>query len=134
MGAPGPSVGGFLRGRANRKEYWLLVGLVLAVGLAVTAAVPPAVQSTGVAVVTYAQIRRLHDLGRTGWWVVVIAGGQIAAALGGIAAGLSEEGILVVGLPLVVGPILLIGALPGQRLENRFGPEPGKRPLKEIFS
>jgi uncharacterized membrane protein YhaH (DUF805 family) len=124
MGVPGPPVGSLLRGSANRREYWLF-----------SAGLPPVGEAAGAVVVTYAQIRRLHDLGRTGWWVVLILAAQTAAAVGLFAAGLSESTILLVGTPLtVLAPILALGMLPGQPHEKRYGPAPGRRSLKEIFS
>lgn len=107
---------------------------VLAIGLVLTA-LPPAGQSVGAGVVTVAQIRRLHDLGRTGWWVAAILGLQIVAAIGLVTAGLPEDTIyLIAGLTTVAAPIILLGALPGEAHENRFGPQPGGRSLKDIFN
>jgi uncharacterized membrane protein YhaH (DUF805 family) len=135
MGVPGPSVGGLLRGRANRREYWVIVGVVLAISFALSFVVPEATSGAGAAAVTYAQIRRLHDLGRTGWWVAAILGLQIVVTLVLLLAlGLSEDNTLAIAGLLTLAPIVLLGALPGQPLENRFGPAPGQRPLKEIFS
>ena len=134
MGVPGPSFGGFLKGRANRREYWLMIGVLLAASFT-AAYVAPAVQTAGTVAVTFAQIRRLHDLGRTGWWVVAILGLQVVAVFALFAASLPEDSILTIGnLISVLPPIVILGAIPGQPFENRFGPAPGQRPLKEIFS
>ncbi|WP_392672024.1 DUF805 domain-containing protein [Streptomyces sp. LN785] len=97
-------------GRARRKEYWMytlftvIAMIILAVldnvlgsSPAITAIYELAVllPSLGVA------IRRLHDTGRSGWWVLF--------------------GIV----PLVGGITLLIfTCLPGERSANAYGPDP----------
>jgi len=84
-------------------------------------------------------VRRLHDVNRTGWWVLlplvpeclmmvmalmtagaVAAGGGFAAAVGGLAI----TGSL--GLITLVGAIMLIVfyVMPGTPGDNRFGPNP----------
>ena len=84
-------------------------------------------------------VRRLHDVNRTGWWVLlplvpeclmifmmlttagaVAAGGGFAAAAGGFAI----TGLL--GLVALVGAIVLIVfyVMPGTPGENRYGPNP----------
>jgi uncharacterized membrane protein YhaH (DUF805 family) len=133
MGVPGPSIGGFLRGRASRREYWVMVAIVLLLSLTASYIVP-AVQTGGVVAITFAQIRRLHDLGRTGWWIAAMVGLQLLLAGAAIVLELPDESLeLAIGL-LTLLPIVLLGALPGQPMENRFGPPPGRRSLKEIFS
>ena len=132
MGVPGPGIGAGLRGRANRKEYWLYVGALLAVGMLLVE-VAPILNLVGALVVLYAQVRRLHDFGRTGWW----AGGalllQIPLALI-LYYSLGEETGLLIGNGLILIPIVWIGAIPGHPHENRFGPPPGQRRLKDVFS
>ncbi len=134
MGVPGPSVGGFLKGRANRREFWLMIAIVLALSFTALSLIP-GLQTAGTVAVTFAQIRRLHDLGRTGWWVAAILGLQLVAVVGLFAAGLPEDTILLLGTVVsVVPPIVILGAIAGQPFENRFGPAPGRRSLREIFS
>ncbi len=67
-------------GRARRKEYWMffLFNLIIAVVLAVVDAV---MGSAGVIGLLYSlavllpglavTVRRLHDTGRSGWWVLI---------------------------------------------------------------
>lgn len=102
-------------GRARRKEYWffqlflllliLLVaavaellgsaaegGLSVVVGIGFLALVIPSIAVT---------VRRLHDTGRTGWW------------------------ILMGFVPFIGDIVLLIFAvLPSQEGENQYGPSP----------
>lgn len=84
-------------------------------------------------------VRRLHDVNRTGWWVLlplipeclmivmalttgaaVVAGGGLAAAAGGMAI----AGLL--GLITLLGAVVLIVfyVMPGTPGDNRYGPNP----------
>ncbi len=72
-------------GRARRKEYWmfLLINLVVTVVLALIDSLIgsasesgmgllSSVYSIGVLIPSLAlSVRRLHDIGRTGWWVLI---------------------------------------------------------------
>ena len=72
-------------GRAHRKEYWmfLLINLVVTVVLALIDSLIgsasesgmgllSSVYSIGVLIPSLAlSVRRLHDIGRTGWWVLI---------------------------------------------------------------
>ncbi|MFJ9869239.1 DUF805 domain-containing protein [Streptomyces sp. NPDC101165] len=64
-------------GRARRKEYWLfmLFAWIIYVALAVVAAVAHAPYIVAIAVVFLlpalgVTVRRLHDTGRSGWWIL----------------------------------------------------------------
>ncbi|MFE2101789.1 MULTISPECIES: DUF805 domain-containing protein [unclassified Streptomyces] len=64
-------------GRARRKEYWLfmLFAWIIYVALAVAAAAAHAPYIVGLAVVFLlpalgVTVRRLHDTGRSGWWIL----------------------------------------------------------------
>lgn len=64
-------------------------------------------------------IRRLHDFGRTGWWVAAIMLAEIALmALPGTYPDAAWADWLT-ALPAAC--FLLIAVLPGERTENRFG-------------
>ncbi len=97
-----------ISGRSRRREYWIyhlvwaialaLVSVMMAsgskafLGLLVIAGLIPAITVT---------IRRLHDINRSGWW------------------------ILVTFLPVIGGLVLLIMALiPGSPGMNDYGDEP----------
>jgi uncharacterized membrane protein YhaH (DUF805 family) len=70
-------------GRARRKEYWMffLFNVVISVVLAVLGAVTGATTLFGAVSVLYflallipgiaVTIRRLHDTGRSGWWILI---------------------------------------------------------------
>ncbi|WP_034387953.1 DUF805 domain-containing protein [Hellea balneolensis] len=140
-----------LRGRARRSEYWwfylftILLSLVTGFidGILGLGTDDIGVLSTIAALVTFiptitAQVRRLHDTGRSGWWV----GGAFIAALligllvsvfalsslGGVGSNTAPLGILVIILGigvLVYGVVMLIflcqDSHPG---DNVYGPSP----------
>jgi len=103
-------------GRARRKEYWMFVLLVLVVsfvigmvegvlGLTGTVAMyGPLSLLFGLAILVPSiavGVRRLHDTGRSGWWMLV-------------------------GLIPIIGSIVLIVffVLEGTRGPNEYGPDP----------
>ena len=107
-------------GRARRKEYWffflftIIVSVILAIIDNLTGTYNSKV-GIGLLGVLYAlgtllpgigvTIRRLHDTGRTGWW------------------------ILIAFVPIVGGIILLIFmVLDGNPGENKYGPDPKAAP------
>ena len=72
-------------GRARRKEYWmfLLINLVVSVALALIDSLIGSVSESGMGLLSSVysigvlipslalSVRRLHDIGRTGWWVLI---------------------------------------------------------------
>ena len=72
-------------GRARRKEYWmfLLINLVVSVALALIDSLIGSVRESGMGLLSSVysigvlipslalSVRRLHDIGRTGWWVLI---------------------------------------------------------------
>ncbi|MGH3783328.1 MAG: DUF805 domain-containing protein [Pseudonocardiaceae bacterium] len=96
-------------GRARRKEYWMftLVSVIISVVLAVL----DNVLTIGILGLLYALAillpslgvgaRRLHDTGRSGWWLLI--------------------GII----PLIGGLVLIVFfAIDGDRQPNAYGPDP----------
>ena len=118
-------------GRSNRKEYWLFI-LMFAIQMAVGAGVDIAFfngletyqqyELTGPAwgivilgnMITSisVQVRRLHDINRTGWWV--------AASI----------------VPFAGIALLVFDLMPGTPDCNRFGQPPGQSPagVAETFA
>ena len=103
-------------GRARRKEYWffLLFNVLILIGLGLLQAVIGAADSvggTGLLTGLYSLamllpsisvgVRRLHDIGRSGWW-------------------------LLIGILPVIGSIVLLvfAVLDSQVGENQYGPNP----------
>jgi uncharacterized membrane protein YhaH (DUF805 family) len=103
-------------GRSRRKEYWYFVLFSVIVSLVLSAIdllLGTFSSSTNVGLLSgiyglaiivpsiAVSVRRLHDIDRTGWWVLI-------------------------GLVPVIGPIVLLvfAVLDGTPGENRFGPNP----------
>ena len=137
-GQAGASRGRFDRwigGRANRKGYWLWVGPMFVAGAVLSALGVPIVEYVSGFGVFLIWIRRLHDLGWTGWIAPLI---NIAIGLAGwIEVALMSrrpEDVLIQGL-VAIAAIVVLGVLPGQARANRYGPPPGKRAsdLAETF-
>lgn len=118
-------------GRSRRREYWmfvvLILGTILIAGVAMIITkgsfrTQGALATTfttwaGVALVPMivpliaVTVRRLHDLGLSGWWLVAL---PIGAAIPAIDA-------------LVPFAHVIVMALPGRKGANRFGDDPKDR-------
>jgi uncharacterized membrane protein YhaH (DUF805 family) len=83
---------------------------------------PPALQLALIWVVLSVETRRLHDFGRSGWW----AWGCFALSCLPIAfmTVAPRDDIEVVAAAISLVAIVVIGAIPGNPGENRFGPPP----------
>jgi uncharacterized membrane protein YhaH (DUF805 family) len=101
-------------GRARRKEYWFFIlwYVIISIGLAIIDSVAGLhIGKAGVLQTLYAlallipslavAVRRLHDIGRTGWW-------------------------LLIGLIPLIGVIVLLVFMftDSQPGENEYGPSP----------
>lgn len=113
-----------LGGRSNRALYWVLIGVCFALylGLAFAGLKAP-VNEVVLAIVC---IPRLHDIGRSGWWFLLVV---FAALFGGIGAALwvppewAELALAGTNVAVLVF-IAVLGAIPGQTSDNHFGPPP----------
>lgn len=128
---PWSSARDYLRGRIGRLEYWIWFALVVIVAIGLSAAhallLSPVLQ---VAFITQ-QNRRLHDLGKSGWWaLLLVVAPFVVGHLLELTMSRSQANVLstLVGFAF----ILWIGAVPGDAMGNRFGPPPA-RDLKAIF-
>jgi uncharacterized membrane protein YhaH (DUF805 family) len=133
--APSPSgFAGFAGNRLNRKTFLIASALLIALSIGL-GFLPGGARATG-PVFTLFFIRlfaaRLHDLGRSGWWQLVLYAVQT-----GIVIAVLDTGVLAAGLPpldLALAAAFVVqllftaalGAIPGQSGENRFGPAPGQ--------
>src|ERR687898_3320915 len=103
-------------GRSRRKEYWyfVLFNIIVAIGLGVIDVVLgtfsyssnigllSGIYSLAILIPSLAvTVRRLHDIDRTGWWILINL------------------------IPLIGAIVLLVFALtPGTPGSNRYGPDP----------
>jgi len=74
-------------------------------------------------------IRRLHDLGHSGWWMALVVPVQILLALASFGES-HTGGSAVAGLQALIGLALLVwlGCIAGQAGPNRFGESPLRQP------
>lgn len=133
-------------GRSTRTElvaFYLLVMLILAIGAALTLAVPM-LRSAGIAVVGWLlllallcpsvalAVRRLHDSGRSGWWGLLALPGNALNLLHDFYPGTALE-------PERMAPLADLAGLAGFGLlvlllwnddpePNRYGPNPRMDP------
>lgn len=130
--SPQPKPRNWLAGRSDRREYWVLVALIVAINVALSFVIEDGASVGSTAAFMFVQIRRFHDLGRSGWWALALLVGQFAVMLPLMFLG-GDSGVLA-SLLIALGVMIAMGAIPGQPHENRFGPPRGKRSLKEVFS
>jgi uncharacterized membrane protein YhaH (DUF805 family) len=101
-------------GRARRMEYWMfvLINLIIGIVLDVLGAWMKVFTIVGLLYglatlipALAVSVRRLHDTGRSGWWVLI-------------------------GLIPIVGTIILIVflAIEGEQGDNQYGPNPKRSP------
>lgn len=77
----------FFTGRSNRQEYWISVALLLVVALVLTALHMEAASAAITIMWVITWMRRLHDIGRPGWWALVPLVLIVAVMFGGVALG-----------------------------------------------
>ena len=133
-------------GRAPRPEYWWYTLAVIVLGIIVstiesTLGLPRlyltygplslllmlALIAPGLAVT----VRRLHDTGRSGWWILVALvpyAAMMVAAGGAVASGsmgaLAGAGLLTIVALCGAIALLIFMILPGTARDNRYGPSP----------
>lgn len=114
-----------LMGRINRTTYWLTLG-VLVLALAGFALLTHRRLTTVEGILVFVCVPRLHDIGRSGWWVLLGVGLEVAAIAVGLLAFPPEQSPEVMGATVLVIFALLawLGAIPGDREANRFGDRP----------
>ena len=97
------------RGRSRRREFWAFVAfwVVVAVGCALVKSLAVLALTAALAVPLAAvAVRRLHDIGLSGWWLVSAA-----------------APVPVLDL-LIVGAQVVCFAKQGTAGPNRYGPDP----------
>jgi uncharacterized membrane protein YhaH (DUF805 family) len=110
----------WLAGRSSRREYGVYIVLILALSAVLSSAKGVGVGLTMALI--FVQIRRVHDLGRTGWWAVAATLAPLAALL--LAATVGWDNAMLIGMAIEIVLLVAIGVIPGEAEENRFGPPP----------
>ena len=118
------------KGRASRSEFWLFMLFILLVNLAeglVAAILPPLLSGSLALAVSLlllppnlgVTVRRLHDRGMSGWWLLLPISALLCAGLTGGALLLGD----LLSLSMCIAYLTIL-CLPGQPGPNRFGPPP----------
>ena len=115
--------------RIDRRVYWIAAGLLLAIGVVLALLTHGARFVSGGLMVMWVWViaRRLHDIGRSGWWQAgayateaVLVFGLMGFGHAGALAATAAAGLL--HLLFLAG----VGLIPGTPGENRYGPPPGQ--------
>jgi uncharacterized membrane protein YhaH (DUF805 family) len=115
-------------GRLDRKTYWIAVGAVFALGVALQLLVGERIGLSGMATFLFIRIfgGRLKDLGKSPWWQLAVWALVIEAA---ILFGVAKAPVnMAIGAAILVQMVctLVLGLIPGASGENRYGPAPGR--------
>ena len=142
-------------GRLRRSHFWISWGILFAAGF-VLGFIPILGFFVSLALIypqVAVQVKRLHDMGRSGWWVVAPFAANTALFIGGFFAilgnvalnsqGLENEdpaammamfgsigGIVLLFFVINLGWLLWIGIVDSQPGRNKYGPNP-KNPVDE---
>lgn len=108
----------WFRERSGRAEYWLYVAICFGLSF-ILGQISDSASVSMTGIMLFVQARRLHDLGRTGWWALAVTFGPVAVMLPFLVLGLFTA--TLVGIAVEVALMILLGALPGEPGENRFG-------------
>lgn len=146
------------RGRANRLRYWLttLVLWVVSFGAAMVAVFLMATPVLGVVGTVLAGVlivvvavaglangaRRLHDRGKSAWWLLVFVAVPLLLSMPGELARTSPDEsvqaggalLAVLGLPFSIWGFVVMGCLRGTVGPNKFGEDPLHAPAQEVFA
>jgi uncharacterized membrane protein YhaH (DUF805 family) len=114
----------FVNGRINRATYWMCLGASVLVYAALNVMNSGSVKVSEVLLILMC-VPRLHDLGRSGWWALMIFLIELSSVF------LAPKGdvfiALGVAMLVIMALLVVLGILPGQPRANRWGepPEPG---------
>ena len=116
----------FTKGRMNRPTYWLSLGIVVVIYALLIAFTtkPPAIAEV---LMILLGVPRLHDIGRSGWWIALLFVFEIAAVGIGFMLLPLAMVMIVAGLVLFIMLIAMgiLGCIPGDSGPNVFGEPPG---------
>jgi uncharacterized membrane protein YhaH (DUF805 family) len=117
-----------LKGRMNRAGYWLCVAIIAVLYFAMNFVFRTRTPISEV-VLIFLCVPRLHDIGRSGWLVLIPLALEVGGAIAAFSSlppgtGLAVMGVIVL---LIAGLIIWLGCVRGDQSANRFGeaPSPG---------
>jgi uncharacterized membrane protein YhaH (DUF805 family) len=118
----------FLSGRMNRATYWAGIALlVLLYGVANLVSERP--KGVSEVLVILLAIPRLHDLGKSGWWVLVPLLLEVSAIVVAFTIFELQDAMTLMGAVVlaIAGMVVWLGIVPSQLHANRYGdlPTPG---------
>jgi len=137
-------------GRSRRKEYWMYALFLIIVGVVLGAIEGmlglnqmiggvygplSALLGLGTLVPSIAVgVRRLHDTGRSGWWLLAIVVPYAVLAFAMISASTSLMMIASLLVLAVAVALFVFMVLPGTPGANKYGPDPKNPTSAEVFA
>jgi uncharacterized membrane protein YhaH (DUF805 family) len=159
-------------GRSRRMEFWMwqlgkfLVSCVIWIvffalaGTALMSGDPRQLLAAGGAIMTVwflavvfglailvpdiaVAVRRLHDIDRTGWWLLAPLGPYLITIVAGMLAASSPDMVSAAGILVIVSMVAVLALalvllvfyfLEGTRGPNRFGPDPKGGTDAQVFA
>lgn len=126
------------RGRASRSEYWwfnlfnfiVMCIIYLLFGLGSnTSQLAGTIYGLAVLLPSLGlSFRRLHDIGLSGWWMIILLGVMYALLtvgfVGIINHSMATSGICFMGVLACYAAVIIMTVLPSQPRENKYGPVP----------
>ena len=138
----------FFTGRSNRQEYWISVGLLIVVAMVLSYFQMQAASAAITIMWIVTWVRRLHDVGKSGWWAaapilllvalifgaLLFGGGGFEKVVLAIEAGDEKSipdnattlfiGVALIGLIVQFGFTIWLGIQTGNVEKNKYGPPP----------
>jgi uncharacterized membrane protein YhaH (DUF805 family) len=120
-----------VQGRLRRSHFWISWSILFAIGFIV--GLVPGISAIGYGLIypqTAVQVKRLHDMGLTGWCVLApyaVNATLLAVLIMGAGGGVSLTALTIVFVVANAGWLLLIGMTDSQRGRNAHGLNPKSR-------
>jgi uncharacterized membrane protein YhaH (DUF805 family) len=116
-----------LKSRMNRAMYGLLLGILLLVHVTLSVLGSKSVSVSEV-ILVFLAVPRLHDIGKSGWFVLVGLAVEVAGIVIGSSLPLEQaQSVFALTSLVIAGLMIWLGVIPGSPDPNHWGepPEPG---------